>query len=139
MHAPGAVTDEEVINIRRTVYVLIEGVDYFVNFKTKRVTDNIQPCGIPVSWSDSVDPSLTLKCLFLRKFEMKVGRFPLRLTSCRSDRSRCFHVVSDAFFKSQKTATTFSLLIKASLMKVYIQLLFQKRVGWSLSPCHLDS
>ena len=36
MHAPGAVTDEEVINIMRTVYVLIEGLDYFINFKTKK-------------------------------------------------------------------------------------------------------
>ena len=49
---------------------------------------------------------------------MKIGRFPLRLTSCRSDRISCFHVVSDAFFKSKKTATTCSLLVKASLMKV---------------------
>ena len=105
MHAPGVVTDEEVINIKRAVDVLIEDGDYFVNSRLKRVTDNIQPCGTPVSWSwrsDSVDPSLTMKCQFLRKFEMKIGRFPLRLTSCRYDRMPCCHVVSYAFFKSKK-------------------------------------
>ena len=46
MHAPGVLADEEVINIKRTFGVLIKGVDYFVNFKTKNVTDNIHPCGM---------------------------------------------------------------------------------------------
>ena len=70
MHASGVVTDEEVRNIKRTVGVLIECIDYFVNFKTKRVTDNIQPRGITLSWSyrpESVDPSLTSKYLFFEK------------------------------------------------------------------------
>ena len=39
VHASGAVTDEEVINIKRTVGIftmLTEGVHYCVNFKTKK-------------------------------------------------------------------------------------------------------
>ena len=86
VNASEAVTDEKDINIKTTVGVLIEGVDYFVSLKTKRVTDCIQPVSCSYRF-DSVDPSLTLRWLLLAKFDMKIGRFHPRLMICRSERN----------------------------------------------------
>ena len=85
-----------------------------LSLRLKSVSDYIQPCDTPVSWSyrsDSVDQSHFEVSIFFRKFEMKIGRFPLRLMSCRSDKIPYFHVMSYAFSKSKKTATTCSLFI----------------------------
>src|SRR5215469_2278630 len=78
----------------------------------KRVTDSTLPCRSPVSkveMSDSTDMYRTQKLLCCRNLVIKFGREPLNPTLNRSLKHPCLQVVSYAFSKSKKIATTCSL------------------------------
>ena len=87
----------------------------------KSTGDSILPWGTPFSctWkSERVEPILTWNKRSERKLLMKHGSRPRKPSSCRSRNMLCFQVVSYAFSRSKKMATTCSFLIKASLTKL---------------------
>ena len=100
---------------------LLSSLEMEFIFISNKSGERMLPWGTPSSWwcaSDKLDPMRTLKERSSKKFSINDGKWPLRPRSCRSLRMPCFHVVSNAFSRSKKMATTCCLFIKASRMYV---------------------